>query len=293
MTRRRTGMGVVAVLVGFLVVGAGQAAAQPDVPTALTGTVPAGSHSTVVVGWSYSQGTTPAAAFEVGYHATATTSTKNDFVAVTPAIMTASGGASSRQLVLSDLTGNTRYVLGVRAVAASTEPAATRRSAWVYITDASNVPTTGAAPKPTVVDHRNIMVTPGDKQLMVEWQAPQSAGAASLMITDYDIEYSTTKTFTSATTESFPHVGAATMSTITGLMNDTMYYIRIRSTNDGGTMSDWSSEVMGTPSAAVPTPALPLTGAFALGAGLLAAGRARMRRRRELHAGRDQRQFGR
>ena len=68
-------------------------------------------------------------------------------------------------------------------------------------------------------------------------------------------------------------------------MNGTEYSVRVRTLN-GYTWLDpddgWSDVMKATPMAGgapTPTPALPLFGAFALGAGLLTAGRARLRRR--------------
>ena len=75
---------------------------------------------------------------------------------------------------------------------------------------------------------------------------------------------------------------------ITSLDNDIMYDVQVRAINEAKGKSLWSpgdeagaDAARGTPMAdgATPTPALPLFGAFALGAGLFAAGRARLRRR--------------
>ena len=71
--------------------------------------------------------------------------------------------------------------------------------------------------------------------------------------------------------------GGGTSHTITGLENGQEYAVWVWAVGEGeGTPSDARHA---TPMAPTPTPALPIFGAVALGAGLLAAGRARLRRR--------------
>ena len=77
---------------------------------------------------------------------------------------------------------------------------------------------------------------------------------------------------------------------IENLMNGTEYTVTVQAAAtcyDGDACTDRvskaSAKMKATPTdGATPTPALPLFGAFALGAGLLAAGRRRLRRRQEL-----------
>ena len=72
----------------------------------------------------------------------------------------------------------------------------------------------------------------------------------------------------------------ATSYTITGLTNGTEYYVVVSSYNErSATMSAKSVEARQTPM--MPTPALPVFGVLALGAGLVAAGRRRLRARRQ------------
>ena len=70
--------------------------------------------------------------------------------------------------------------------------------------------------------------------------------------------------------------------TVDGLENGTQYMFRVYAVDADGMMSDPSDEVSTTPM--VPTPALPVFGALVLGAGLVAAGRRRLRARRLLKA---------
>ena len=129
-----------------------------------------------------------------------------------------------------------------------------------------------------------VMVTPGDMMIMVSWNKPDMGAA---MVTGYMVQYRQAG-------GSWSEMDAGMMpreATIGGLMNNVEYAVRIVAYGEGEMMGEYSAEEMATPMA-VPVPALPIFGAVALGAGLLAAGRARLRRR-ELRAGRVQRQITR
>ena len=80
----------------------------------------------------------------------------------------------------------------------------------------------------------------------------------------------------------------ATQYKITGLYNDVMYDVQVQATNSVGGVSGWHpvTPAQGMPmeGAMTPTPALPFFGAVALGAGLVAAGRRRLRAQRQLKA---------
>ena len=139
------------------------------------------------------------------------------------------------------------------------------------------------------------MVEAGDKMLMVSWAEP----ASEKSISHYQVDY---KTASAAKWMDTPINVTALTYTIEGLINDTAYLVRVRGVDSGGMMGVWSDNGSGTPMAGAemptptptptPTPALPLFGAFGLGAGLLAAGRARMRRRQAQLCGRqEQRQM--
>ena len=74
--------------------------------------------------------------------------------------------------------------------------------------------------------------------------------------------------------------------TIDGLVNGVEYGVRIVARGEGDMMGEYSAEMMATPMApeepVEPVPALPLFGAIALSAGLVAAGRRRLRAQRLL-----------
>jgi hypothetical protein len=154
--------------------------------------------------------------------------------------------------------------------------------------------TTLLAPKPSRV--REVELTPDDKMLMVEWQRPTNAGEAKLTVTGYEVQWRTSATADDAAgtdIEKFPPTGmtlTATEYEITGLINDVPYDVQVRAVNSAGAKGTWYPVdwATGTPSEDAmpaddedepkPTPALPLFGLLALVAGLVAAGRARLRR---------------
>ena len=150
---------------------------------------------------------------------------------------------------------------------------------------------TKKAPVPHAVT--GVMVEPGDKMLTVSWDPahPDSdATRTNLLITKYFVRYATSQTATATRGEWMPEkpmevMGDMTTTMIEGLMNDVSYDVQVMAQNDAGGKGGWSADTprsKGTPMAgATPTPALPLFGAFGLGVGLLAAGRARLRRREQ------------
>lgn len=259
-----------AVLVLF---GAATAIAQPtNPPTELT--LHAVDFKTLLLTWTNgaagADADTTATMTEIAY---VQRDSGDDFAEMTPMKMNVD--IEHEQTTLEGLKAGKRYVVGIRAKnGEGTNPAADDDPPWVF-----GSMSTRAAPKPGNVDHRDVMIMPGDKMLMVEWEDPLP-GHDDLMIKEYMVEFSKKE---KSGYMMWPHKPTEPMVTITGLDNDTMYYVRIKAMNDAGGMSaDWSKPVSGTPSAdAMPTPALPVFGAFALGAGLLAAGRARLRRREQ------------
>ena len=109
--------------------------------------------------------------------------------------------------------------------------------------------------------------------LMVEWLEPASELEINLYRVYYMAKGGATKTKLVLAPD--------TSTTLTSLENGTEYTIEVSAESDVGE-GPKSRKVMAMPMAGVtPTPALPIFGAFALGAGLLAAGRARLRRREQ------------
>ena len=71
-------------------------------------------------------------------------------------------------------------------------------------------------------------------------------------------------------------------TTISALMGNSPYDIQVQATNSAGTDGPWSGSLIAVAPEGVP--ALPLLGAVALGAGLLAAGRRQLRRNQKAAA---------
>ena len=145
-------------------------------------------------------------------------------------------------------------------------------------------------------DVLNLMLKPGDGMLMAEWDMATDNGSP---VTGYEVDYRETGKTTWMDSRSGTSKDTSTMWAISNLENDTEYEARVRAYSYEAKDDDgWSATKKATPMAGAmpddptPTPALPIFGAVALGAGLLAAGRARLRRR-ELRAGRVQRQINR
>jgi hypothetical protein len=118
---------------------------------------------------------------------------------------------------------------------------------------------------PTIED-----VKAGAKMLTVMWSAVEGA-------TGYMVQWKTKSQSYGATRQA-----STTQMThsIMELTNGMEYMVRVRGMK-GDAYGKWSEEAMGTPTGetAVPTPALPVFGAFALAAGLVTAGRRRLRTR--------------
>jgi hypothetical protein len=149
---------------------------------------------------------------------------------------------------------------------------------------------TADAPKPAIVT--GVMVEPGDKMLTVSWDPAdpdEMAERTNLLVEEYHIRYRTSQTDIKTAGEWMPMepmevMGDMTTTMIEMLTNDVSYDVQVRAENNAEGKGGWSSQTprsKGTPTAMTPTPALPLFGAFGLGVGLLAAGRARMRQRRQ------------
>ena len=220
--------------------------------------------------------------YEIAYAMRATPA--SDFAGVAVETKKVAIGAPN-SVTITGLEAGKRYLFGIRG-----DVAAVTMTTWGSTTQTNDAITlvegmTGSPPKPGDVDHRDVMITPGDEMLMVDWEDPLPGGDASddLEIEEYMVQFSEKE---KTGYKDWVHMPTEPMVTITGLENETDYYVRIKAVNDaGGVSANWSTPQMGTPSDDAPkpkpTPALPVFGAFALGAGLLAAGRARLRRRRE------------
>ena len=98
----------------------------------------------------------------------------------------------------------------------------------ITLTDGNEAPGRPAAPT----------VTASSNSLSIRWTAPGNTGPD---INDYDVQYRAAGgSFTD-----WPHTGANTNTTITGLTANTRYDVQVRATNDEGT-GDWSPSGSGT-----------------------------------------------
>ena len=260
------------------------------------------TYDTVTVTWSYAHGSDLSAelglGFNVYYVKGDSASQLSTGRQIGAAMMTDAGLGDTRKMStavtgtdftfkLKGLDPATKYVVTLLHYAG--EPSVL---AVGTIPDAAT-PETAAAPQPSLV--RDVELMPEDKMLMVSWNPPvRAAGPATTIKLDrYEVQWRWSQTSDHAAGDwtMYPLATApkttkltATMYAITGLTNDVMYDVQVRAINEAKGVSLWAPAdpgVRGTPMAggAIPTPALPLFGAFALGAGLFAAGRARLRRR--------------
>jgi hypothetical protein len=197
-----------------------------------------------------------------------------------------------------DFTGlnyKKQYEARVRSVDATPADANTANSNWLMSMDDSTTdpvddpwqsnPTIMQNEAHTLPSQPDLPVQPAlptvtvyDKMLGIEWNAP----ASDVTIQHYEVRY---KVATASTWMTPSMVVTVTMATLDELTNGTQYALQVRAVNGDGRAGAWSATVMGTPSVSggtttttTTTPALPLFGILALFGGLLAAGRARLRR---------------
>ena len=117
----------------------------------------------------------------------------------------------------------------------------------------------------------------GDGQVTVMWTGVEGAAKYRVQWRTAAQSYNSTRQaegFYQRTSGELEH-----SHTIEGLENGMTYMFRVFAVDADGMMSNPSDEVSAMPG--MPTPALPLFGALALGAGLVAAGRRRLRARRQ------------
>ena len=243
---------------------------------------------TIRVDWEYKEepsveGASTSTSFQIGWtDATGTVFMDN---VLSPQV-TKSVGRGDRHTVLEDLKVDQSYLVAVRAIhsdgAGGTikpvpadwryreKPASSRRES-----------TPGKVKAP-----QNLNVAAGDGQLMVTWDAVSAVGmcadAAAGAHCGYLVEWRAAHQGWDNPDRQM-HVRDKTSYTIMGLMNGTEYGVRVKAGNERMKATkgygDPSVEARQTPM--MPTPALPVFGVLALGAGLVAAGRRRLRARRQ------------
>ncbi len=177
---------------------------------------------------------------------------------------------------ITGLTPGKSYLVAVTAVNSTTGGTNSSEVGLVSTTDPATAPD----------DVLGLELMAGDMMIMAMWDEATDNGSD---VTGYEVQHREMDkdwpTTPSRSGTIAPH-DKSTMWTISNLKNGTEYEVRVRAYSYGATRDDiWSDVEMATPMAGLmptPTPALPVFGAFALGAGLLAAGRRRLRRRQQL-----------
>lgn len=151
-----------------------------------------------------------------------------------------SGSASSmtvgQRIVINSSVGSSTSFIGLRAESSAQ---VTIDDLWIgYQADTSTEPAAGTCVAPAPVAPNTPMVTEGDKQLSVNWSAVSGA-------TSYEVIYHTVDSVDGAIAfENNPVVG--TSAVITGLTNDTTYFVFVRAVNTNGS-SEYSVSASGTP----------------------------------------------
>lgn len=259
-----TGMALAALVLFGPVTGSAQVTtAVADVTAAAL------DHDSVRIRWTF----TAAASGDEGFDGFEIRYQKGSTIVDGERFMYEDAGMSARTLIIDGLDHGATYAFQVRAAGETADGSATG-STW---TPASSPPTamTDAADPPDMVE--DLELEAGDMMIMATWDPADTHDdfpltGYQLMITPEDGN------------ADVMNIGVMTEYTFDGLMNGTEYTVQVAARNEID-LGPYSDEEMATPMAgadgATPTPALPLFGAFALGAGLLAAGRARLRRREQ------------
>ena len=286
MSTRRTlfTLGALAAAVALL---PGTALAQDLTgPTSPSATV--ASYDEIIVTWVASSDA-DTSAHQVGYVAHATA---EDFDILTPKTMTAPGGATANRATLTGLMAGTRYIIGVRALDPDAAAEADQMSTWVYVAGGATTDALDAIGQ--VMD---LELEAGDESIMAMWDEVED----DIGIHHYKVNVTAAGGFSL-------EMGTGSDANeymIENLTNGTEYTVKVAAVGmnpDGSADMDgdgtperlgaFSATKKATPMAGagdgmddeddeddmMATPALPLFGILALFAGLLAAGRARLRR---------------
>lgn len=310
MTTRRSLFTASALLAMVTLLASGAAAQQPGNVSTVMAMPPAGSHDELTVTWHYAHtdtleehldandGALEDLGFFVYYTKGKDTNSLNSPTKIAAGMSMDAGLGKADKRVAATTPAGTTFEFDVDGLDPDQDYTVTviayhtpQKTQDVDPIAGAATAKTGKAPAPTMT--RDVDAMPGDKMLMVSWSAPVRAGGGDPMISidRYEVQWrwSQTSDHDSGDWTRYPPETDKTtklkdmMYTISALDNDVSYDVQVRAINDAKGEGPWSPADPGlraTPTAgATPTPALPLFGAFALGAGVLAAGRARLRRR--------------
>jgi hypothetical protein len=281
---------VTGVLLSALVLfGATGVEAQGTRPTPLDNVAAAVTgYDEALVTWNVLTGTelTNATGIEIVWAATAIGATFENLEALEDAgeVETMSVPKTRAAFILGDLTYNTRYLIGVRGLNSDAEAVDDR-------TGEMNAQSVTTAMTETIPDPEKVTgleLEEGDGMIMAMWTEPDD----DIGIHHYKVNVTADGGF-----DLTMGTGSAdTEFTIMNLENGTEYTVKVAAVgmipgtdsvdvDDDGVpdrLGEYSDEEEATPM--MPTPALTLFGTLVLGAGLVAAGRRRLRRRQELLA---------
>ncbi|WP_170941665.1 fibronectin type III domain-containing protein [Cellvibrio mixtus] len=153
-----------------------------------------------------------------------------------------------QRLVINSTVGDTTSFIALRAESTAQ---VTIDDLWIgYQADTSTEPAAETCVAPTPAAPNAPVVTAGDQQLSVSWSAVIGA-------TSYEVIYNTVDSTDSAVAfENNPVTG--TNAVITGLTNNTPYFVFVRAVNANGS-SEYSVSASGTPVAASEEPEEPAT----------------------------------
>ena len=234
-------------------------------------------HQSIKVSWTLPTDNSGTASWEILYQQVDGAGTTFDAgVAKTMAV----SGRTTTSATVSGLTHMKRYIFVVRAIGAD----GARGTDSTPVAEA----TTEDAPMPSTP--RNIRAMGGDETFMLSWDEP-FAGHSTLTIKEYHVQKrEVAGSLTGEWVPSDPKKvdGDETMITFEDLENGTTYEGRVRAVNSADKMSGWTTRdgdepdedamaTVGEDDGMTETPALPLVGILLLGAGLVAAGRRRLR----------------
>lgn len=283
MSTRRTLLAFGVLTAAFALLVPATAFAQPDAPTNVAGVAPPGAYGTLMVTWDDDDATDPATSYTVYVKPGETLADFDDATAVTTddADVVAMNVMSGMTATLTGLMHDTEYLINVRG----------RNAAGLGAP--SNTPDnirTLLPPEPA--PPFNVEAKGGDGTFTVMWDEPYAGGGA-LTIMHYLVDKREVSIGMVGDWVPDPPkmvMGDMTMITFEDLDNGTMYQARVMAVNSAGEVGPASDTSAGEATATVgdedgdgdgdmeETPALPLFGILALLGGLLAAGRARLRR---------------
>jgi hypothetical protein len=175
---------------------------------------------------------------------------------------------------LDGLKPDMDYVFAIRGLGADATPDADNEDFAYARTDTADAPD----------DLMGLELMAGDGLIVAMWDEATDNGSP---VTGYEVQHREMgKDWPTTGARSGSTMDTSTMWTVSNLKNGTEYDVRVRAYSHGAAddagWSDVESAIPSEDAAMTPTPALPIFGAFALGAGLLAAGRRRMKQQRLL-----------